>query len=124
MRKFLSVLTLALVLAASVIAYAHEKNHSKAGQSVTVQGEVLDSACYFTHEARGKGHEECATKCIQKGIPMALIDSKGELYLLNEDHEKTEPYNQLKNMAAKNVTVTGNLVQKQGWKVLFVQSVK
>src|SRR3990172_10688189 len=123
MRKFLWIVV-ALVFALGVSAYAHEQHHSKGGKPVTVQGEVLDSACYFTHEARGQGHEECATKCIQKGIPMALIDSKGELYLQNEDHEKTEPYNQLNNMAAKNVTVTGNLVQKQGWKVLFVQSVK
>jgi len=124
MRKFVTTSLTLLTMVFVVSVYAHEQHHSKSGKTMTVQGEVLDSACYFTHEARGAEHEDCAKKCIQKGIPMALIDSTGALYLLNEDHETPGPYNQLKNMAAKNVTVTGNLIEKQGMKVLFVQSVK
>lgn len=111
-----------LIFFGMTLAFAHDM--SKHGQTVTIQGEVLDSACYFTHDAKGTGHADCATKCVQKGIPMALLDSKGELYLLNEDHEKPKAYEQAKTMAAKKVTVTGKLIENKGWKVLFVEEVK
>ena len=104
------------------LIFAHDM--SQHGQTVSIQGEVLDSACYFTHDAKGTGHADCATKCVQKGIPMALLDSKGELYLLNEDHDKPKAYEQAKTMAAKKVTVTGKLIENKGWKVLFVEEVK
>ena len=120
--SFLITVLLLVGVVAGVSAHEHEK--AKHGSAVTVQGEILDSACYFSHEARGAEHIDCASKCVQKGIPMALVDSKGDLYLLNEDHDNPKAYAQAKAMAAKTVTVTGNLVQNKNWKVLFVESVK
>jgi hypothetical protein len=115
---------IAFLLLVGFVAGASAHQTGKHGTNVTVQGEILDSACYFTHDARGPEHSDCASKCVQKGIPMALVDTKGDLYLLNEDHDNPKGYAQAKTMAAKNVTITGKLVQNKNWKILFVETVK
>ncbi len=91
---------------------------------VTIKGEVLDSACYFSHGARSEKHKKCAQNCANKGIPLALIDDDGTVYLLNEDHAKADAYKAVKKKAGEVVTVKGKLIEKDGWKVLYVYEVQ
>jgi hypothetical protein len=49
---------------------------------VTLQGEIVDSKCFFgaMKPGEGKTHKACATLCIRGGIPPMLItlDSSGQ----------------------------------------------
>ena len=67
--------TFALVLA--ITAFGHENQHSPATQpsQVTVQGELIDTACYVASdgEAKGADHAECAQKCLRTGIPAGIL---------------------------------------------------
>ena len=94
------------------------------GKSATVTGEVVDTGCYLGHESHGESHVECAAKCISNGMPMGLLTKEGKLYLLTLNHDNPDPYNQLKDMAGKNVSVTGLVMERNGMKGIDVSSVQ
>ena len=53
-------------------------DHSKVSaeaKPITVQGELIDTACFVTSDgdAKGKDHAECATKCMASGVPAAIL---------------------------------------------------
>ena len=89
----------------------------------TVTGEIVDMGCYLGHAASGQGHVSCATKCLNQGMPMGLLTSNGTLYLVTLDHDNADPYNSLKTMAGKMVTVTGPVLSRNGMKGLDVTAV-
>lgn len=95
-----------------------------AGAQKTVTGEVVDLGCYLGHGARGQKHISCATKCIDQGMPMGLLTSNGTLYLLTLNHDDADPYNRLKAMAGKTVSVSGTVMTRSGMKAIDVGSVK
>jgi hypothetical protein len=128
--KRLTVLVVGLAL--SVLAFqatAHEAHQQKAsGQKEplpqTIRGELVDTGCYLAHAARGPKHIDCATKCIAQGMPMGLLTDKGALYLITMNHDNPDPYNQLKEMAGKTVTVTGVVMTRAGMKGIDVSAVR
>ena len=128
--KRLSILLLALafpVAAAAATATAHPGHQMaahKADAPKTLTGELVDTGCYLGHGARGEKHVECATKCISGGMPMGLLTSDGTLYLLTMNHDDPDPYNQLKTMAGRTVSVTGMVMTRGGMKGIDVASVK
>jgi len=80
---------------------------SEAGKQVTIQGELIDAACFMTSDgdAKGKEHAECAQKCMASGIPAAILpegskDSDAAMYLLT-DPVVLAPY------AAQTIKVEG-----------------
>jgi hypothetical protein len=99
------------------------KMHASSAQS-TVTGEVVDTGCYLGSAERGAKHVSCATKCIAQGMPMGLLTSDAKLYLLTMNHDNADPYNQLKDMAGKTVSVTGSLMTRGGMKGIDVVSIK
>jgi|SRR5690625_2738744 len=92
--------------------------------SKTLKGEVLDMSCYMGHGAKGKGHKMCAQGCLDKGLPAGLLTSDGQVYLLVEDHDKADAYEEAIKHAADNIQVTGKAVNKNGVQALVVESVK
>jgi hypothetical protein len=83
------VIAVAVVAAMGLSAAAHEGEHgaSKEGKAVTLQGELIDSACFVTGDAKGPDHAECAGKCMASGVPAAILpegskDSDAMMYLL------------------------------------------
>ena len=123
-RTFKTAVALAL-LSFAVPAVAHDMHHM-AGEKVvhkTITGEVVDMGCYLGHAARGADHISCATKCLNQGMPMGLLTSNGTLYLVTLDHDNADPYNQLKGMAGKDVSVTGELLTRSGMKAIEASSV-
>src|SRR5919198_5246066 len=95
-------LPLAAMAATAATAPAHQGHQAaahKAEAPKTLTGELVDTGCYLGHGARGEKHVECATKCINAGMPMGLLTSDGMLYLLTMNHDNADPYNQLKTMA-------------------------
>lgn len=123
------IILLAAIAAAAVMSVAtaadQKSSHAHAATAVaTITGEVVDTGCYLGHEARGEKHIGCATKCIANGMPMGLLTDKGELYLLMLNHDDADPYQELKKMAGKMVTVSGSVHQRSGMKGIDVTGVK
>lgn len=105
--------------------HKHETHDSTAaGTPEHVTGEVVDTGCYLSHEGRGAKHVSCATKCIMNGMPMGLLTSDGTLYLLTLNHDNPDPYNKLKEMAGKTVTVMGAVMRRGGMKGIDVTKFK
>lgn len=125
--KGTTIAVLGLILAAyGLPAMAHEDHHVAGEKAVTksVTGEVVDMGCWLGHAAKGEKHISCATKCLNQGMPMGLLTSNGTLYLVTLDHDNADPYNQLKGMAGKNVTVTGELLTRSGMKGIEATNVQ
>ena len=122
MRRILMIM--ALVALVAVPFAVHAKEAAKAAKSVTLSGEIVDTGCYLGHGAKGEKHKECATKCINGGMPASLLTDKGELYLLLMDHEKPEALTEAKGLAAEKVELTGTVVKGHGMMALNVTGVK
>ena len=125
--KRLTAVALGLMLAAYALPVTAHEGHHNPGEKVvtkTITGEVVDMGCYLGHGARGEKHVSCATKCLNQGMPMGLLTSNGTLYLVTLDHDNADPYNSLKDMAGKDVTVTGGLLTRSGMKAIEASTVK
>src|SRR5205814_8813668 len=85
----------ALLVAVAPAAWAAEK----------VTGEVIDMSCYLHHPetSTGSGHKKCAETCAKKGLPMGLLTSDKQVYLLLEDHENPKAYAKALAKAARQV---------------------
>ncbi|TMQ65086.1 MAG: hypothetical protein E6K78_08375 [Candidatus Eisenbacteria bacterium] len=125
--KRLTVLAFSLALMITALPAIAHQGHHVAGEKVvtkTITGEVVDMGCYLGHAARGEKHVSCATKCLNQGMPMGLLTSNGTLYLVTLDHDNADPFNGLKDMAGKNVTVTGELLTRSGTKAIEASKVQ
>lgn len=96
----------------------------QAGDVVTKTGEVIDSACYIQKGAKGEGHKECTKKCADAGIPLALLEdgTNQVIWLTGADHGSANDV--LKPYAAQKVTITGELSERGGTKLMVVEKVE
>jgi hypothetical protein len=131
MNRFISALAVLALSLVAVPAMAHQGSMAMHGaksstttKSSTVTGEIVDTGCYLGSGERGAGHVSCATKCIANGMPMGLLTADGTLYLLTLNHDNPDPYNQLKNLAGKTVTVTGPVMKRSGMQGIDVMAFK
>jgi hypothetical protein len=115
------------LLSTPVSAHDEKMEASKAANlTVTVKGEIIDTACYANHpdSAHGAGHKDCAASCLAKGVPMSLLTDKGDVYLLVPDHSNEKVYNDAKGWAAEQVEISGRLVTTGGMKAIIVATSK
>jgi hypothetical protein len=95
----------------------------RAADSVT--GEVVDVACWMHDEKyKGPSHKKCAETCAKKGIPMGILTSDNQLWVLLEDHENPKGYADAKAKAAETITVEGVKVTKGGVQAIIAEEVK
>lgn len=121
MKKGIMGLVLAASFVLSVSAQAHEASkHAPA----TIVGELVDTGCYSAHLGKGAQHAECATMCINQGMPMGVLTKAGVLYLVTMDHDNPDPYNKVKRMAGKKVAVTGHVLNRSGMRVIEISGFK
>ena len=107
------------------LAVAFSLSGLVAGEPVTVTGEIIDSACYIKMGAKGESHRDCAQKCADAGIPLALLeDGTGNVVWLASEEDMATPNPKLREHAARRVTVSGNYAERGGARILIVQSVK
>ena len=111
-------LLLILLLAAAGIGIA------QAQEDVTVQGEVIDMACYMAKGSRGAAHKACAQMCAKKGVPIGVLTDGGEVYLLLDDHNNPDPYDAAKKLAGEHAEISGKKFNKQGVASIVVNSAK
>ena len=106
----------------AVTAFAHEGHHAKKVDANKLTGEVVDVTCYMDHGDHGAAHATCARKCIEKGMPVAIL-AEGKLYtVIISSHES--PNAQLAPYAGKMVTITGKRSEKDGMRVIDMDKVE
>lgn len=103
-------------------------------QAIKVVGELLDMGCWTSRGLRGDLHRECATTCINAGVPMGVITADSTVYMLTQNHDRAmeprsfagtpDPYAQLKSMASKQVEILGLDWERNGYKYLEVKYAK
>lgn len=88
----------------------------------SVEGEVIDTACYMKMGASGKSHVECARKCAESGVPLGLLTKDGDVYfVLKEEGSANE---ELLSLVGQTVRVVGKVYQKGGSRAVMMESVQ
>jgi hypothetical protein len=138
MKRIVGLLVIAALALSALPGLAHEAGHMGAASmkgmkgmehhagagGTSLTGEIVDTGCYLGSGERGAKHVSCATKCIGQGMPMGLLTSDETLYLLTMNHDNPDPFNQLKKLAGKTVTVTGSVMTRGGMKGIDVSAYK
>ena len=118
MRKTAWILA-ACLMAGPGMALAHEAGET--GKSVTLTGEVVDMACYLGEGARGAGHQSCAQKCIESGLPVGIKTADVLYLVIGSEHG---PANKdLAPLASKTVTAEGTVSERDGVHLLALKKV-
>jgi len=96
-----------------------------AGQSkdVTIKGEVLDQHCFMIHHGKGPDHAACSNACMSRNISIGFLAESGQFYLLLGDQMLTVK-DQVAGMAGKPATVTGAIVERDGFKAIQMKKIE
>ena len=120
MKPVFSVLP-GLVLAATLGAAP------ASAEPVTVSGEVIDSGCYLTEimYPLGSAHRQCAIWCAAGGIPTAILDDDGTVYIvLAFEGDATSVANPaLLALQSHQITVEGEAFERDGVNYLVIERV-
>lgn len=108
MRRTLAIATLFLVIGLAA------ENPARGQEDISVEGEIVDLACYMSKGSKGPSHRVCAQKCAERGIPIGVLTDDGKLFLLLEDHSDEEPYEDAKELAGYRAEVKGKKFSKPG----------
>jgi hypothetical protein len=116
-----TVIKLALPLGLLAIALAATGN----GQSGTIKGYVLDSACAFTKNLKKPVSSECAVACAKAGSPLVILSDDGTIYWPIADATPASGQNdKLLPFASQKVTATGNIFERGGSRALVIDKVE
>ena len=98
-----------------------------AGKRVQVTGEIVDTWCTVTGIMFGLGtaHHQCAVWCAVGGIPVAIRDKDGQFYMVLkiEDEDISVASPKIVKIQSHEVTVDGELFERDGVKYLLVDKV-
>jgi len=119
-----TLLTFAFLATLALVAVIALPAHAADMGKVSKTGEIIDSACYIQKGAKGAGHKDCAKKCADAGIPLALLeDGTNEvIWLTSAEHGSAN--DQVKPYAAEKVTITGTMSERGGAKLLTVEKIE
>lgn len=117
-RRILAVAVLSTAIGFTVVGPTNGQ------QDITVQGEIVDLACYLAKGLKGPSHRVCAQKCAERGIPIGVLTDDAKLFLLLEDHSDEEPYEDAKELAGQRAEVKGKQFSKPGIDGLVVVEIK
>lgn len=97
------------------------------GQRVSITGEIADSWCTVSGLmfAKGSAHHQCAVWCALGGIPVAIRDADGALYLILRIGDDTDSVAnpRIARLMAHEVSVDGELLERDGVKYLLVDKI-
>lgn len=118
----------AVGLAAAAPAHAQQgamaAPHPAATRSVTLTGEVIDLSCRLGQGLGGADHKMCAEVCSDRGIPLAILGSDGNVYLPISTGMPGDGQNaRLKPLAEQRVRVTGRVLTQNGQRAIFIDTV-
>ena len=92
--------------------------------TVTVKGEGVDTACATEKGAAGRGdaHSGCALTCAKDGKPLGILTDDA-IYEVTGDLTANKSA-KLLDFVAKVVTVTGDVTERDGKKLLNVRTIR
>ena len=83
MKRFRFAAILALALPVAAAGSPSGATEETAVDTASMQGEIVDIACYFRHDSSGPEHTKCAVYCANLGMPMAFLEEEtGELFVV------------------------------------------
>ena len=116
-----AVTRLALPLGLLAVALATTGN----GQSSTIKGYVIDSACTFTKNLKKPISPECAVACAKAGSPLVILSDDGTIYWPISDATPSSGQNEkLLPFAGKKVTATGKVFERGGSRAVVIDKVE
>jgi type 1 fimbria pilin len=118
MRRILSW----AAVAAFVVALAAP---TLAQDSVTITGELVDTACALKKGEGGKGeaHAACAMACAKRGQALGIMTADA-IYNVASGEYTANNNAKLLEFVAKKVTVTGTVTEKDGQKSIAIKTIK
>lgn len=112
-----SILFAFLLAVGSLFAHDEPK-----GKPISMTGTVVDTGCYMAHGAKGADHVACATKCAKNGVPLAIVDDSGKLYMpIAAEH--TNQNLKLMPFVEKKVKIDGTLIEKGGMAGIAIKTI-
>ena len=94
---------------------------SRTARAVTLEGEIIDPQCYFTHGGRGLAHRDCALMCARDGQGLAFLNrAGGRVYPIIADRHGANPNDSLYAVVGYPVLVRGTLYEVRGQRALQV----
>lgn len=116
-RRSLSIAIFVVIFSTAAPAFA--------ANPTTVTGEIVETYCWVVHGVGGAGHAQCGIECANKGLPVALYDTRSHAaVILLPERDKTSLPRELVAAMGQRVTVQGELVTRGGISFLIVQSWK
>jgi type 1 fimbria pilin len=118
MRKITTWMAAAAFVAALAIP-------ALAQNSVTITGELVDTACALKKGEGGKGadHAACAMACAKRGQAQGILTSDAMYTVASGDYTANNNA-KLLDFVAKKVTVTGEVHEHDGQKMITIKSIK
>ena len=95
------------------------------GQTATIKGYVLDSACAFTKNLKKPISAECALACAKAGSPLVILADDGTIYWPISDATPAQGQNgRLMEFAGKRVEATGKVYQRGGSRAVVIATIR
>lgn len=112
------------VISWAVVAMFFVSARSAVASEVTVKGELVEISCASTKGAEGKGpgHASCALSCARQGEPVGVL-TRDAVYEITGDFTAGNNA-KLLDFLAKPVTVTGEITERDGKKLLNVRTIR
>lgn len=114
----------AIALSALMLAAAPASAQSR---RVQITGEVVDTWCNVSGLMYGLGtaHHQCAVWCALGGIPVSIRDRDGNLFLILrlEEDEANASNPRIARFQTHEVTVDGELIERDGVRYLLITKV-
>jgi hypothetical protein len=111
------------IVCGAVFTFALLAHEDHKGKPVTITGTVVDTGCYMSHDAIGEKHIECATACAKAGVPLAIVDAAGKIYVpIAADHKSQNA--KLMPFIEKKVKVTGTAMERGGLEGIVIKTVE
>jgi hypothetical protein len=117
-----TVLAVTLLVGCSSQAPQHET--AVPGGKVTIAGEVVDTACWIGHDTKGPDHAQCAEMCAKAGIPLAILDTQGDVLYLPISTDHRNPNEKLIPFIDKKVKVSGTVMEKNGMRGIVIEEIE
>lgn len=94
-------------------------------EAVTLEGEIIDPQCWYTHNGEGPGHARCAVSCARGGQNLAFLDRRsGEVYTILAAAHGQNPNDGLYDHVGVPVSVKGTSYRRGANRGLIVESVQ
>ena len=92
-------------------------------RDVTIQGHVIDIACYTKMGMIGAKHTKCAEMCAQQGASIGIREDGTEEVFLVFSKSMGNPNEQVLAFLEKDVTVKGTVHRKGGLKGITISEI-